>query len=345
MNPELKEFLLRVRWWIFHMNRRQIRKWVYQVTRPASDPYVTGDGFRRLAKYVYDETNRRIPVRRIMDGDAIFVCTDYIREFFERVSPSIAARYKLITHNSIIPVDEELTALMPERVIAWFAKNNTFQHDRVVPIPLGLENLHRYNVGVPGDYTELRGYSGPRKNRILAGFTVGTNPAERQPVMDLAATAPCVEAMRARLRQREYLGRLVSYKFLLSPPGSGLDANRTWEAMYLGVVPIVKDSVALRYFADLGLPLWVLRGWDELLSLHPDELEAKYEALKGGFDSPALFMDYWRNLIREPNSAMPGEASGRSLPSATPASNGGALAKATPTDPGSSHTTIGTRLA
>ena len=199
MNPGLKDRLLRIRWWVFHMNRRQIRKWIYQVTRPASDPYITGDGFRRLAQFVYDGTNRRIPLRQIRDGDIIFVCTDYIWEFFGRIAPGITASYKLITHNSIVPVDEGLIARMPEGVITWFAKNNTFRHKKVVPIPLGLENLCSYNVGVPGDYTELRGYSGPRKDRILSGFTVGTNPGERQPVHDLAAAAPYVEPLPARM--------------------------------------------------------------------------------------------------------------------------------------------------
>ncbi len=247
---------------------------------------------------MYDETNRRIPTGKIKDGDIIFVSTDYAREFMARIAPSVQGRFKLITHNSIVPVDEELVSLMPEKAIAWFAKNNTFRHEKVVPIPLGLENLYKYSVGIPRDYTELRDYSGPRKGRILAGFTIATNPSERQPVHDIAAAAPCVDRLPARMSQRDYLRTLISYKFVLSPPGSGIDANRTWEAMYLGVVPIVKDSVATRYFADLGLPMWIVGSWDEVRSLNATDLDSKYEELKAGFTSNALSMDYWRKLVR-----------------------------------------------
>jgi hypothetical protein len=297
LNSRLKERLLRVRWWMFHIDRRQVRRWFYQATRPGSDPYITGDGFRRLARYVYDETNRRIPVDRVQDGDAIFVCTDYIGEFLEVVAPGITARYKLITHNSIVPVDEQLIALMPNTVLSWFAKNNTARHERVVPIPLGIENLRYYNVGVPREINEFRWHSGERKNKILAGFTVETNPSERRPVSDLARAAPTVEQLPSRLSQRDYLRKLVGYKFLLSPPGSGLDANRTWEAMYLGVIPIVKDSVAMRSFQRLGMPLWILQKWEELALLREEDLIAKYEEWKGGFGSPTLYMDYWREQI------------------------------------------------
>jgi hypothetical protein len=90
---------------------------------------------------------------------------------------------------------------------------------------------------------------------------------------------------------------LSEYKFVLSPPGNGLDTHRTWEAMYLGVVPIVKDSSAMRYFQGLGLPLWIVTSWDEVVSVDERDLEGKYEDLKRGFDCPALFMDYWRRVI------------------------------------------------
>jgi hypothetical protein len=309
MNSRLKERLLRIRWWIFHMNRRQLRRWLYQMTRPASDPYITGDGFRRLAVHIYDETSQRMRPGAVQEGDIIFVSTEYCHKFFEEIDPQIRARYRLITHNSDIPADEALTSLASDNVQVWYARNNSRAHPKVVPIPIGLENLYLYNVGVPHEYTELRDYSGPKANRILSGFTVATNPAERQRALQIAAAAPSVDQLRTRLAQRDYLQRLVTYKFLLSPPGNGLDSNRTWEAMYLGVVPIVKDSVAMRYFEGLGLPVWILRTWDELLSISEAELAVKHKELQGGFASPALSMEYWRRLIRESNTSSPRAAS------------------------------------
>ena len=44
--------------------------------------------------------------------------------------------------------------------------------------------------------------------------------------------------------------------------------------------------------------MWVVGSWDELLSVSEHDLEVKYEELKRGFELPALFMGYWRDLIR-----------------------------------------------
>ena len=44
------------------------------------------------------------------------------------------------------------------------------------------------------------------------------------------------------------MSELSSYKFALSPEGNGIDCHRTWECLYLGVIPIVKKSVALSFF-------------------------------------------------------------------------------------------------
>jgi hypothetical protein len=327
------------------MNRRQLRRWLYQVTRPASDPYISGDGFRSLARFVYDETNRRIPVGRIRDGDIIFVSTEYCRSFFEEIDPQIRVRYKLITHNSDIPADEALTELASENVQVWYARNNLSRHPKVVPIPIGLENLHLYNVGVPHDYTGFRGYSGSRANRILSGFTVATNPAERQIALQFASAAPCVDQLTARLAQGDYLRRLVTYKFILSPPGNGLDSNRTWEAMYLGVVPLVKDSVAMRYFEELGLPMWILRSWDELLSISEARLAAKYKELQGGFASPALSMEYWRRLIRASNTSPLRTALSRDISSTATSRGGNVPEQAALSGQVSDHVTPGRPLA
>jgi hypothetical protein len=298
VNSSLKQRLLLVRWWIFHLNRRQIRRLILKRIRPASDPYLSGDGFRRLAQHIFDETNQRLRPTDVLDGEIVFVSTEYAFRFFQEVAHRIAVRYRLITHNSDVPVDSFLAGLAPPNIESWFALNATHQSERVIPLPIGLENGHFCFAGVPGDFDAVRSRDWAKKVKILSGFTIATNPGERQRVQELAARVPCVEQLPSRLTQSDYLRVAATYKFLLCPPGNGLDTHRAWEAMYLGVVPIVKDSVAMRYFAQLGLPLWILESWEELLSLRPDELEAKYEALKGGFDSPALFMDYWRDLVR-----------------------------------------------
>jgi hypothetical protein len=39
-----------------------------------------------------------------------------------------------------------------------------------------------------------------------------------------------------------YLINLKKHKFVVSPPGNGIDCHRNWEAIYLGCIPIVLNS-------------------------------------------------------------------------------------------------------
>ncbi len=98
--------------------------------------------------------------------------------------------FKLISHNSDLPVDGELTALCTDKIQAWFAQNNTHVHEKVVPIPIGLENLRYYKAGIPRLYDALRTSTGPRKDRILFGFSM-THPVERAEALENAQRAPC----------------------------------------------------------------------------------------------------------------------------------------------------------
>jgi hypothetical protein len=283
---------------LFLINKIRFIRILYRYIRPASGQYISGDGYRKLATHIYDETAQSFSPEKVKQGDIVFMPTHYVARFFETLEPRINAKYILVTHNSDYPVDERLVSRAGSKIIKWFAQNNTFSNPKVAPIPIGLENLHHYNFGIPEHFDELRKTNHQKQNRILFGFNIQTNPSERQPAYQFASQCSIADNLTTWPIQSEYLKLLNSYKFVLAPPGNGLDTHRSWEAMYLGVVPIVKYSVAMESFQKLGLPLWMVREWDELLAVDENMLEKKYEEVKGGFTSPALFMKYWQSKIQ-----------------------------------------------
>ncbi|CAF1021949.1 unnamed protein product [Adineta ricciae] len=89
------------------------------------------------------------------------------------------------------------------------------------------------------------------------------------------------------------------YPFWLSPRGNGLDCHRTWEALYLGVIPIVWNSSLNSLYVNL--PIIVINDYTEitekflLTKLREIVFQKRnnwpiyrYEKLKFG---------YWRRLI------------------------------------------------
>ena len=94
-----------------------------------------------------------------------------------------------------------------------------------------------------------------------------------------------------KMRVTDYLMALGSHKFVLSPRGNGLDAHRTWEALLVGAIPIVRAS-ALNPLYE-GLPVLVVREWSEVT---PDLLRGflhNYTLRRPLYQYERLFADWW----------------------------------------------------
>ena len=91
----------------------------------------------------------------------------------------------------------------------------------------------------------------------------------------------------------DYLKKLKTFKYVISPEGNSVDCHRIWESIYLGVIPIVKRHIALESFEDL--PILFINNWDEIEPYMLTDIyfnTIKKEKNKSDFD-------YYRNLINE----------------------------------------------
>src|SRR5690242_14767757 len=84
----------------------------YGTDRSSSYPYISGDTFRANCDFIYDETSKKLNPKEVKRGSTIFVKTDYIEEFFEKIHPKIKAGYVLVTHNSDYPVPGNCSAYL-----------------------------------------------------------------------------------------------------------------------------------------------------------------------------------------------------------------------------------------
>jgi len=91
---------------------------------------------------------------------------------------------------------------------------------------------------------------------------------------------------------------ISKYKFILSPQGAGLDCHRTWEALYLDIIPIVLSSTINEIYEDL--PILVVKDWNEITE---DFLNEKYREIslkkeRGEYNIEKMFCSYWINTIK-----------------------------------------------
>ncbi len=268
--------------------------------RPSSYPYISGDTFCSLADHFYGIDNKNLNIRSVKEKDIVFVESNLLDEYLEKIHKNIEKPYILIAHNGDKNIGLEVASKIDNRIIMMFAQNVLVEHPKITPIPIGLENLHYYNNGITKYFNKLT--KKPKENRlnkILFGFSIKTNPAERSRAFQYLSNNKICDGIKDRINAKTHLFLLNNYKFVASPAGNGLDCHRSWEALYLGIVPITRSACGMNYFKNLGLPFYIINDWSEIKNLDENKLTDIYNSLTAEKKSykKFLFFDYWRDLI------------------------------------------------
>ena len=250
---------------------------------------IQGEKFYSVADFLYspdvkpqyDDYN---PIKHTFDiskpGNIIYTHTLYVRHLFEHIK-DIDREFTVVTHNSDINIDESFE--IPSNVKRWFSQNVNLVDDRVESIPIGIQN----NRWKPDLNKILNSRCNPKK-MLYINHKTKTNP-ERAPLYDLLKWA----TLKMRVSFSEYIDDICNHRFVLCPPGNGLDTHRTWECLYLGAIPIEKRNLNNRFYTDL--PICFVDDWSEVTL---DFLEKEYKKIKSRkWNLDKLKIGYWKNKI------------------------------------------------
>jgi hypothetical protein len=83
------------------------------------------------------------------------------------------------------------------------------------------------------------------------------------------------------------------YAFVISPHGNGLDCHRTWEALCLGCIPIVKTSKIDKLYEDL--PVLIVNDWVDITTNLLEETITEFK--NKNFNYNKLTLKYWIDMI------------------------------------------------
>lgn len=226
--------------------------------------------------------------------------------------PQLQHNVILITHGSDKNITGEYHYIADNAHIRhWFAINCAEEHPNITPVPIGLENQWYHNSGNVRSFKKLQknltftlAQSGnakakqtTKKPKVLIALNFATNPQKRFACYQSFWHKPITEELPSFICSDLYRKLAVQYMFIASPEGNGLDCHRTWEAMYLGVVPIVADSYMNRYFARLGLPILPVAQWSLIADKTQEELAALYADITAKSDRCTLDFSFWAEKI------------------------------------------------
>lgn len=172
----------------------------------------------------------------------------------------------------------------------WYTTNCAIKDSRVTCIPFGL------NDDGPG-LGMLPSFRGREKTGFLY-INFQDNTIDRVDLKRYFKDKPWVTFRdNASLPVDQYLDEVASHKFVLSPLGNGLDCYRTYEAMYLGSVPLIQHCTFGDNLAKLCLPFTQLH--DMIISELdiPDMNDTWNFVNQHDWNYGPLTKSYWRERI------------------------------------------------
>lgn len=289
-------FLVGISHWVFVDAWQQPAISFDHAKRYSSYPYISADTFRAICNHHIDEAHRTFNPADVKDGDLIFVrgYVSFMNQFV-RLLPSIKKKFILITHSTDDTWPGQYGHLLDDpRVIAWFTANKDYHHSsKLIGLPIGLANPYwpHGDTRIITDAIE-RMRNAPKKYFLYINYSSGTNPRDRDAAFNYFKDEPFAY-IAGRKPWGEYLDDLASSKFVLSPPGHGMDCHRAWEALLMGSIPVMLSTSIDFLFDDL--PVVIVKNWNEVTQ---DFLEKKYDEIQGKtYNLQKLYADYWLNKI------------------------------------------------
>lgn len=251
------------------------------------------------AIYFSDESQDRARGMRFRSGETVFCKIDEALAFFERLRLT-RRRIVLVTGQGDLPCDAWRQRFLPANVHHWFATNVTNPHPKVTCLPLGL--------GAESDRVTLRcdeilaarDCHAERRGWLYVNFRPETNVGIRKPLFEHFASIASrnswvsFQPPDSTLSKSVYARALAAHRFVLCPPGNGVDTHRMWEALVAGAIPVVLRSPVTECFS--ALPILQV---DDLTTITKDMLEANWSARGSQPAWEMLGAKFWLRKIAE----------------------------------------------
>lgn len=268
--------------------KRKINVLFYKIFNayPTSTPFLSGDTFRKCATFIY--TGNKFTLKK---PEIIFVQSDLLNNFQEDIG-NIKKNFILISHNGDDLVDQKYYKILDNKyLLKWYSANVVLRNNKIIPIPLGLQNARYHLFGIIDDFKKLRIKEKKKMPKIFCSFDTRTNPNKREPALKILSELIMIDVSNG-LSAYEYREKLNNYMFQACPEGNGLDTYRAWESLYLNVIPIVIKN---DFYQQLNnFPALLLNDWSELKQYSENDLKkiynSKLEKLKR---CEYIWYDYW----------------------------------------------------
>jgi hypothetical protein len=301
----------------------------YKINNIIDCKYISNAGFllqcdRELKMITY--TSGAVPhdfskIKHLKEGGIVAIKFEAIHQFVHEIMPQISCKFILVTcdGDSTLPFDllsreKFAECINDERIIHWYSVNCLCIHPKLSIVPLGM-NLHSISLNQHGHWNwtgremspkdvenkliEIHTRSLPfyeRKVQCYSNFHFSTYSEFGNPRKQAMESIPseCIYYEPHFVQPHQTWANQSEYAFVVSPMGHGMDCHRTWEALILGCIVVVKKSCLDSMYSDL--PVLIV---DEWFHITKELLEKTVEEFKHRtFHYDKLTADWWIGHIK-----------------------------------------------
>lgn len=301
-----------------------------RIAEEEKDMFVSSTVMRDACDIIWEEFDDGPPAslgEKHPDGTVIWVNTKLIKQFIEEFLPKMQFKFVLVSARENNPTrffDVE-TALANENLLCWFIENYEFDSKylatgKIVPLPLGM-NYHKLDPNSPNRSGDMGTPALPgaqqaqlkavhdeiapirkRPLKVYCNFQLNMDTFLRHPhaIPRAEARAEAIAVLKdsplaiiepRQTTRNDVWRRHHEAAFEASPRGNSIDCHRTWEALLLKTIPIVKTTEMDPIYE--GLPVAIVQDWTEVTEA---QLKVWIDEFAPWFDKPLpanMFSNYW----------------------------------------------------
>jgi hypothetical protein len=255
------------------------------------------------------------------NGSTFYICSSAIKHFISLVLPQLPFKIILVTGDcdetcwtDLFLSEKDFKSFIEnDKIIHWFSQNCIAKHPKISQMPIGLDyhtmTNHHPKWGPKLNPIEQENVLlsiinniafkpfWEREVKCYSNFHFFMTTKHGYDRIDAFNNIPkhlVYYEPEHLLREQSWI-KQSQYSFVISPHGGGLDCHRTWEALVLGCIPIVKTSGLDSLYTDL--PVLIVKEWSDVNEqlLHNTVIEFKNKQ----FNYERLLLSYWVKLIND----------------------------------------------
>jgi hypothetical protein len=251
-------------------------------------------------------------------GETIYVCTNALSNFAINFLPQINSPFILVTGDCDVAVTQALlddpaiaSIINSKLLIRWYAQNLAARSPKVFNLPIGMDYHTMFERPGAWGISTISPLS--QENLLLNTLASSQELNHRylaaycnwRPVAGWGDRLECYETIDKGvcffetnpIPRNSTWQRQAEFMFVISPEGIGMDCHRTWEALLLGCIPIVKRNAISSLFSEL--PVLIVDEWTEV---NRDRMYAYINSIQTQtFDFSCLFKEFWMNRFNDRN--------------------------------------------